>query len=371
MTLKGEEDNQEEDQEEEGEDDIEPEPEPEPDLPANPDDDGKEKPEYLPFRERDYILRRTYSKFQRIRAVETLGLAAGKFKPNLHTYVLCPGVQYGLGEEVLFDIFRQSWLQDPPFLTCYGHGRNKLPTIHFKDLAMHVKFIIYKLPKKSNYIFAIDHTKNRTQKRLLKAIAEGIGIANIKNVEVSPDLYRSVPDFDLFTLDLWMKPSNIFKAAQLSQDDQADADDNADDDGQTQPRKKLKLDFSWWCQGGIPKNLAKLCKEFNDCRGLKPNRILMTGPPISGLTHYAKKIADFYNVPLISVKDVVEMCKKLEDDLGREVKENLDEQRKVAMEVAEKELEKKRSQGIKGLPEELKEDDVDSKTLTPVPSETQ
>lgn len=365
---RGEEEANEDDVEEEGDDeeepeaegDAEPEPEPEPVL----DDNGqeKEKPEYMPFRERDYNLRRTYSKYQKIKALETLGLSAGKSKPNLFTYVLCPGIPYGLGEEVFFPIFKQAWLQDPPHIEYYGKGKNKLPTIHFKDIAMHVKFIIYKLPK-INYVFAIDHTKNRAQKRIMKAIAKGIGVPNLKQVEITEDSWK-IANFDLFVLDLWMKPSNIFKAKagegeEEAQDEEPEDEDNADP---SKPkRKKLKLKFDWWCQSGIPKNIAKLCKEFNETRGLKPNKILISGPPISGITHFSKKLAEFYNIPLIRVKDVVEAVKKLEDDLGNEVKSNLDEQRRALMEVAEKDLEKKKSQGIKGLPEELKEDDVQEK----------
>lgn len=109
-----EEDVQEDDVEEEGEDEAEeevkaeqePEPEPEPQLDAEGNE--IEKPEILPFRERDYYLRRTYTKYNKIKALETLCLSAGKSKANLNTYVLCCGLPYGLGEDVLFPNFRVS-----------------------------------------------------------------------------------------------------------------------------------------------------------------------------------------------------------------------------------------------------------------------
>lgn len=90
--------------EEENEEDQEPEPEAEPQLDA--DGNEIEKPEILPFRERDYFLRRTYTKYNKIKSLETLCLSAGKSKPNLNTYVLCCGLPYGLGEEVLFPILK-------------------------------------------------------------------------------------------------------------------------------------------------------------------------------------------------------------------------------------------------------------------------
>ena len=337
-------------------DDAEPEPEPVPLL----DENGQEieKPEVLPFRERDYILRRTYSAFQRVKTVETLCLSAGKSNPNLHAYVLCNGLPYGLGEDVLFPVFQRAWLQEPPFIPYYGKGKNKIPTIHFKDISMHVKYIIYKKPKGYNYVFGIDHTKNRTQKSMMKAIAQGIGIPNLKQEEVTEEKWET-PNFDLFMVDLWMKPSNIFKLKAEGDEDDVQDDDDQDDADPSQPkRRKLKMKFDWWCQSGIAKNIEKLCKEFNEVRGLKPNRILISGPPLSGNSFYAKKLADFYNIPLINVKEVAEKCQKLEGELGDEVRANLEDQRRTMMEEAQTELDKKRSQGIKGLPEELKEEDV-------------
>ena len=106
---KGEEEIQEADIEEDGDDDdaqdqAEPDQDPAPLL----DDNGNEieKPEYLPFRERDYILRRTYTKYNKIKSLETLCLSAGKSKQNLNAYVLCLGLPYGLGEDVLFPIYQ-------------------------------------------------------------------------------------------------------------------------------------------------------------------------------------------------------------------------------------------------------------------------
>ena len=55
-----------------------------------------------------------------------------------------------------------------------GHGRNRVPTIHIIDLARIVKKVV-KEGSNLPYIFAIDKTKRPTQKRLVKAIAKGMG----------------------------------------------------------------------------------------------------------------------------------------------------------------------------------------------------
>lgn len=47
-------------------------------------------------------------------------------------------------------------------------------------------------------------------------------------------------------------------------------------------------------------------KEFNDCRGLNPVKIFVTGPPASGKTFYSEKVAAYYNIPRIHVKELVD-----------------------------------------------------------------
>ena len=67
-----------------------------------------------------------------------------------------------------------------------------------------------------------------------------------------------------------------------------------------------QLKFPWHSEKGIVGNMVKLNKEFNDCRGLNPVKIFITGPPASGKTFYATKLAKYYNIPHVSVKQLVE-----------------------------------------------------------------
>lgn len=268
---------------------------------------------------------------------------------------------------------KQAWLQDPPYISVHGDGKNRIPTIHFKDIAMHVKFILYKLTSnfKERYIFTIDHTKVRTQKKIMKAISEGIGIKSIRHEEVTQESWN-MPNFDLLMLDAWMKPSNMFKAmadAAEGEPDQADDEEQQDgDNDQNDPdvpklkKKSLKLNFDWWCKPGIAKSMPLLCREFNEARGLKPNRIMLSGPPVSGISYFAKKLATFYNIPLIRVVDVIEAVKALgeENELAKEVMENLNDQKNIMKEKAQAELDKKKSQGFTGLPDEPDENLVES-----------
>ena len=40
-------------------------------------------------------------------------MAAGKVKPELHTYIVCSGVIYGEGERIFAPYFMQARLQEP------------------------------------------------------------------------------------------------------------------------------------------------------------------------------------------------------------------------------------------------------------------
>lgn len=235
---------------------------------------------------------------------------------------------------------------------------------------MHLKFALYRLPAdfKDRYIFTIDHTKDRRQKKMMKSISDGIGIKNVKTEKIDQDTWN-LPNFDLFALDLWMKPSNMFKTvadlendldAQEEEEEQEEGDPEDPDYVPKTKKKSLKLKFDWWCQAGIPKNIAKLCKEFNEARNLKPNRIMLSGPPVSGLSFFAQKLSKFYNIPLVRIKDVIQAVEKLgeEDELAKEVIDALAEKKNELREAAQEQLDKKRSQGFNDVPDEPNEDEV-------------
>lgn len=129
----------------------------------DPEGDEEEavKIEYTSFKESDFEKRKTYPCYRNIKTLESLCISAGKSNPNLKTFILCPGVLYGNGEETLFPYFKQAWLQEPSHLTIFGDGKNEIPTIHYDDFAMHAKYLIYKPPRRIKYVVAIDYTKNR------------------------------------------------------------------------------------------------------------------------------------------------------------------------------------------------------------------
>lgn len=67
---------------------------------------------------------------------------------------------------------------------------------------MHAKYLVYKPPRRIKYVVAIDYTKNRQQKAIIKAISKGIGNGLVANESFDPSYFEKVPNFDEISLSL-------------------------------------------------------------------------------------------------------------------------------------------------------------------------
>ena len=118
-----------------------------------------------------------------------------------------------------------------------------------------------------------------------------------------------------------MRTSDVFK----------DGEPPEDADDPEEAAKKLK--FPWHAEKGILANIRLLNDEFNKFRGLNPVKIFITGPPASGKTYYANKLAYHYNIPCINVKQLVDKAFEMgkieesEDELVNEIKAKIEELR--------------------------------------------
>jgi len=247
------------------------------------------------FSETDFTLRKPSQPYAYMKSLETLCLAAGNKKPNLKSYVLCSGILYGQEEFIFKPLFEQAWLQHPAELLYYGDGRNRIPMIHIQDLAEFVKKTVEK-PPNNHYVFAIDYNKKPTQKGIIKAISGGVGTGKIKEMKVE-DIAEDLENKDVFLLNLRMRPSKSFIVNE-------EAEEINEEENEDEANKIEKFKFSWVSKEGIQKNIDKINLEFNGNNTLKSNRIFIAGPPGSGKSHYGKKIAEFYNIPHIVIKDL-------------------------------------------------------------------
>ncbi|KAF4678420.1 hypothetical protein FOZ62_010208, partial [Perkinsus olseni] len=65
-------------------------------------------------------------------------------------------------------------------------------------------------------------------------------------------------------------------------------------------------EFTWWSKQGPVAAIDKLIVEFCAWRNLRPLKLVLIGPPASGKTFYAAKIAESYRLVHITVGPVVQ-----------------------------------------------------------------
>lgn len=210
-----------------------------------------------------------------------------------------------------------------------------MPTIHVNDLANLVRRVVIENPKIHPYIFAIDKTRNPTQKRLVTFISKGIGTGQVSCVDPKTVAQETYLWKEKLQINLRMKASEAFKTIPLTPEE-TELDEEA-----LEKVKKTKA-FGWHCRFGFKQKIRMLEIEFNEFRGLKPVKIFITGPPASGKTFCAEKLARYYNIPRVHVKQLVDEVFRMaaideeaagEDKLINDCRTKLEEVR-AAMEEA-------------------------------------
>ena len=211
-----------------------------------------------PFTEKDYQKRQASSEYAKIKEVEDKVLEFKK--EGVKTYVISAGVLYGLGESIFNHHFERAWKQDPEKLPIIGEGKNFVPTIHVRDLARMIKKIS-EAPPEQRYIFGIDNTKKPTQKKLIQAIADGIGTGLVESVDIPLEYAPVHPKQTPLNLDLdWKRfvmlnikaqPSEIFVPPAGGDDDPEGGGGGGEEGG-----------FEWHCKSGLAANIQLVKDEF-------------------------------------------------------------------------------------------------------------
>ena len=293
-----------------------------------------------------------------MKSLETLCLSAGISKSVLKTYILCSGLIYGDEEFLLKPYFQRAWLQNPDYLYYLKEGRNRVPMIHIKDLAEFVVKTVER-PPSFPYIFAVDYNKKSTLKNIMETISKGIGTGKTERKEEEE---QTLPLPEMLNATVRLKPSRAF---QLSEEELALQQEELDaaggeDDGEKKTNKKL-FKFNWHCKEGFSKNIVKLTEEYNDHNVLKPNRVLIIGPPAAGKSFFTELVAKQFNLPKIEINKISEEGLNLGegDELGEEIRTAMEEITNKLMEEENEKLEKEKERmekmGIK-VPENMEVD---------------
>lgn len=200
--------------------------------PMNPDD-----PE-LPFQETDYRKRKPHPNYKAHAQLEKKVVKLGKKYPKrLQTLVIGCGVTYGLEESDLAVLFEWAWLNSPPELPLFGHGKYTIPLIHIKDLAYVVLQLLQKLPSsKKQYILAVEQFPAKLR-QIVKALSNVMGTGEFKKiVKEEAFLYPEVTQqlYEKCTVNLIMEPQFITS----------------------------ELDMKWQSDLNLPQNMLAICHEY-------------------------------------------------------------------------------------------------------------
>ncbi len=277
------------------------------------------------YKESEYRKRIPNSRYISYKMLENLALS--NTNPMLNVYVICPGFIYGCGEDFFFDYFRKSWIGGIEYIPIIGEGMNFLPTIHILDLIQIIRRIIEKKPI-INYIFACDKTSNPTMKNIIRSISKGIGSIDIKNLTDFEIDEIDIPNFNELSIDVQIKSSMV------TEDEPQKQNESIEDYN--------KRKFKWHCEKGIPENMELISQEFNLYRGIKPIKIIITGPPSGGKSYIAEKIAKQFKITHLTMVNICQWAKNLKNKLGEETRQKMKENEEK-VQIAEDEYEHRKN----------------------------
>ena len=230
------------------------------------------------LKEKDFKNRKPSIKCQELKNFEMITLHSNS--KNLSTVVIGAGVLYGRGESLFECFFRDSWLNCEDALGIPGlfrQGKNVIPTVHVSDVASIVRSFCVNNTEavdKGQYFVAIDKSRS-TLEDICVAISKEMGSGETRLLKDNEIQELLVESSDIGTT---LQANIVFDTTDL---------------------KVHNLDFEWHSAGGIVENIAAISEEFKKYRGLRPVKIVCLGPPASGKTFYAERLAKFYQVPLL------------------------------------------------------------------------
>jgi adenylate kinase len=226
--------------------------------------------------EDEYRRRKPHPNFKEYCALEKKIVKFNK-KEKFKGYVIAPGLIYHSGDSIFNFLLKAAW-HNEPHLTCYGDGANIIPTIHLEDLIQITIDVIEGTPDQK-YILAVDDSKSKILE-ITKAIADHLSNGVVKKASKEDAfLEKSISqlEYDMLTVNLRLEPGWIKEAG-------------------------IELKY----ESGFIESVHQIIQDYRDARGLTPLNVFVQGPPASGKTFFAQKIASFYNIHYIEVEKLVQ-----------------------------------------------------------------
>ncbi|XP_039568628.1 adenylate kinase 7 isoform X3 [Passer montanus] len=251
-----------------------------------------EDPE-APFNEDDFRKRRSHPGFlDHINAEKHIAKLGKTNKKKFSTYVVASGHQYGAEEGLFHYFFKMCWLGETPAIPVFGDGKNIIPTIHIRDLAIVLQNVAEHRPN-FQYVLAVDASMH-TLGELVKCISKNIGPGKTEKVPkenafLSKELTQM--QLDMLFVNLRMEPIYL----------------------------RENFNINWFAETGLIENIAQVIMEYKKARGLLPLKVCIHGPPGSGKSTIAKELCKHYKLHYVRTNDAIsEKIAHLEQILAKE-----------------------------------------------------
>ena len=250
-------------------------------------------PTTAPLTGDDFRKRKPHPDFKRHYEAELRASKLNRENPLVELYILSCGIPYGDGEDMLFELMKFAWSQQysesvgvhMPVrgLPLIGEGENVVPMIHVKDLAQ-LMISTLKGQMIDRFVMAVDKGNCKLHD-VIEAISKAF--SNGKTQTVTPDQALTIP---------WMSETMInYLTADIS--------------AVNELLGRVKTEHA----EGFVQGMAQVKEEFLDTRGVRPLRILICGPPLSGKSYVASRISYRFSLPLITADSIIAEAKKNED----------------------------------------------------------
>ncbi|KAL1463007.1 hypothetical protein WDU94_014800 [Cyamophila willieti] len=287
----------------------------------------------MAFMESDFRRRNPHDHFIKIYRAENETLNCGqKYRKRLKTLVINTGVLYGHEEEVLDFLFLQTWKSetDTPMFTS---GENLIPLIHVDSLVG----ILYKIIRRAPFIkpplIFVMERKCLTLQEICQTVST-LGNGGVMKIKKDVPLILPPPGIDELIYDHLTTHLNVTPNYLI---------------------EKLDNQFndSFYDSG------AFIQQQYIEDNRLKPKRILIDGPPLSGKTRLAMKLCHHYNIHYLTHDTIITLYKDLltvrERDLKTKIREKSTEETSQEGEQNEEDNESPENEELKIIQNKIAE----------------
>ncbi len=119
------------------------------------------------------------------------------------------------------------------------------------------------------------------------------------------------------------------------------------------------LIFDWNFKTGFVENIKQIKLNYKKRNSLICNKICIIGPPFSGKTKLAEALAKKFNLTIINPRILREKYSKLENELGDEIRNFLEEKKTQLIEANKEQIEKNKVQKKFKIAKKIDENDLE------------